>query len=248
MIGRDRRLRRRPDHPRRRPPPTCRASTSTRIYPLAGPIPSRARSPATRWRSSSSTSSCPTGAGPASSPASACCRRASSTEPVPEALRPHRRRTTAFVPGRAHADRAVLRHDGRAGRRHARRADPAAARGRRQHRLPPPHEGHDALPAGRRRRAACSRSATRTPPRATARSRSRASSARWRTTIPDRRSRTAWACARRRCGGRPGSLTPRVDGGGWFATTGVEPDLMEAARSAVRAMIDHLVPRARPLA
>jgi len=38
----------------------------------------------------------------------------------------------------------------------------------------------------------------------------------------------------------PGSLTPRVDGGGWFATLGVETDLMEAARSAVRAMIDHL--------
>jgi acetamidase/formamidase len=37
-----------------------------------------------------------------------------------------------------------------------------------------------------------------------------------------------------------GSLTPRVDGGGWFATTGVEPDLMEAARAAVRAMVDHL--------
>ncbi len=38
-----------------------------------------------------------------------------------------------------------------------------------------------------------------------------------------------------------GPLTPRVDGGGWFATTGVEPDLMEASRSAVRSMIDHLV-------
>jgi acetamidase/formamidase len=38
-----------------------------------------------------------------------------------------------------------------------------------------------------------------------------------------------------------GPLTPRVDGGGWFATTGIEPDLMEAARSAVRSMIDHLV-------
>ena len=38
-----------------------------------------------------------------------------------------------------------------------------------------------------------------------------------------------------------GSLTPRVDAGGWFATTGVETDLMEASRSAVRAMIDHLV-------
>lgn len=38
----------------------------------------------------------------------------------------------------------------------------------------------------------------------------------------------------------PGSLTPRVDAGGWFATTGVETDLMEAARQAVRAMIEHL--------
>jgi acetamidase/formamidase len=38
-----------------------------------------------------------------------------------------------------------------------------------------------------------------------------------------------------------GSLTPRVDAGGWYGTFGVEPDLMEGARQAVRAMIDHLV-------
>jgi acetamidase/formamidase len=38
----------------------------------------------------------------------------------------------------------------------------------------------------------------------------------------------------------PGSLTPRVDHAGWYATTGVEPDLMEASRAAVRAMVDHL--------
>lgn len=38
----------------------------------------------------------------------------------------------------------------------------------------------------------------------------------------------------------PGSLTPRVDHGGWYATLGVESDLMEASRAAVRAMIDHL--------
>lgn len=38
----------------------------------------------------------------------------------------------------------------------------------------------------------------------------------------------------------PGSLTPRVDDGGWYATLGVEPDLMEASRAAVRAMIDYL--------
>ena len=38
----------------------------------------------------------------------------------------------------------------------------------------------------------------------------------------------------------PGPLTRRVDHAGWYATTGVEPDLMEASRQAVRAMIDHL--------
>jgi acetamidase/formamidase len=37
-----------------------------------------------------------------------------------------------------------------------------------------------------------------------------------------------------------GSLTPRVDGGGWYATSGIEPDLMTAAQAAVRAMIEHL--------
>jgi acetamidase/formamidase len=38
----------------------------------------------------------------------------------------------------------------------------------------------------------------------------------------------------------PGPLTPRVDHRGWYATFGVEPDLMEASRAAVRAMLDHL--------
>ena len=38
----------------------------------------------------------------------------------------------------------------------------------------------------------------------------------------------------------PGSLTPRVDHAGWYATMGVATDLMESSRSAVRAMIDHL--------
>jgi acetamidase/formamidase len=38
----------------------------------------------------------------------------------------------------------------------------------------------------------------------------------------------------------PGPLTPRVDGDGFFGTTGVGPDLYRAAQDAVRAMIDHL--------
>jgi acetamidase/formamidase len=38
----------------------------------------------------------------------------------------------------------------------------------------------------------------------------------------------------------PGPLTPQVDGGGFYGTTGVGPDLYAAAQEAVRAMIDHL--------
>ena len=37
-----------------------------------------------------------------------------------------------------------------------------------------------------------------------------------------------------------GPLTPRVDGAGWFGTTGVGPDLYPAAQDAVRAMVAHL--------
>jgi len=37
-----------------------------------------------------------------------------------------------------------------------------------------------------------------------------------------------------------GPLTPRVDGGSFFGTTGVGPDLYAGAQDAVRAMIDHL--------
>jgi acetamidase/formamidase len=38
----------------------------------------------------------------------------------------------------------------------------------------------------------------------------------------------------------PGPLTPQVDSGGFYGTTGVGPDLYVAAQEAVRAMIDHL--------
>ena len=40
-----------------------------------------------------------------------------------------------------------------------------------------------------------------------------------------------------------GSLTPRVDSGAFYGTTGVGPDLYENAQNAVRAMIDHLTGR-----
>ncbi|HKX18888.1 MAG TPA: acetamidase/formamidase family protein [bacterium] len=38
----------------------------------------------------------------------------------------------------------------------------------------------------------------------------------------------------------PGPLTPQVNDGGWYGTTGVGPDLHKAAQDAVRAMIAHL--------
>ncbi len=38
----------------------------------------------------------------------------------------------------------------------------------------------------------------------------------------------------------PGPLTPRVDGGAFYGTTGVGPDLYACSQDAVRAMIDHL--------
>lgn len=38
----------------------------------------------------------------------------------------------------------------------------------------------------------------------------------------------------------PGPLTPRVDGGAFYGTTGVGPDLFTNAQNAVRAMIDHI--------
>lgn len=39
----------------------------------------------------------------------------------------------------------------------------------------------------------------------------------------------------------PGSLTSQVDARGYYATTGIGPDLMQGAKAAVRAMVDHLV-------
>jgi acetamidase/formamidase len=44
----------------------------------------------------------------------------------------------------------------------------------------------------------------------------------------------------------PGALTPRVDAGGFYATTGVGPDLYVCAQDAVRAMVGHLT-ETRPL-
>ena len=38
----------------------------------------------------------------------------------------------------------------------------------------------------------------------------------------------------------PGPLTPLVDDGGWYATMGVNTDLMQATKDSVRAMVEHI--------
>ena len=38
----------------------------------------------------------------------------------------------------------------------------------------------------------------------------------------------------------PGPLTPRVEDGGWYATMGVNEDLMQAAKDSLRAMVEHI--------
>ena len=39
----------------------------------------------------------------------------------------------------------------------------------------------------------------------------------------------------------PGPLTPLVDEAGWYATMGVNEDLMQAAKDSLRAMVEHYV-------
>ena len=38
----------------------------------------------------------------------------------------------------------------------------------------------------------------------------------------------------------PGSLTPKSEGAGWYATMGVNTDLMQATKDSLRAMVDHI--------
>ena len=38
----------------------------------------------------------------------------------------------------------------------------------------------------------------------------------------------------------PGPLTPMVEDAGWYATMGVNPDLMQAAKDSLRAMVEHI--------
>ena len=198
------------------------------IYPLAGPDRGRGSEAGRHARSSSSTSSCPTGASPASSPGLGLLPPGEFSEPVIRHFDLTEGDTTELCPGVAHPDRAVLRDDGRAGR------------GMHDVHIAPPHAGGGNIDNRHLTRGTtlylpiaveggCSRSATPTRPRATARSPSRDRVRRWRrafrldvmhgVSIPGPQLRRA-----------PGSLTPRVDADGWYATFGVEPDLMVGRR------------------
>ncbi len=38
----------------------------------------------------------------------------------------------------------------------------------------------------------------------------------------------------------PGLLTPKSEGAGWYATMGIGPDLMQATKDSMRAMVEHV--------
>jgi acetamidase/formamidase len=38
----------------------------------------------------------------------------------------------------------------------------------------------------------------------------------------------------------PGPLTPKSEGAGWYATMGIGPDLMQATKDSMRAMVEHV--------
>ena len=140
--------------------------------------------------------------------------------------------------GRARAAQAVRRHD-RAGAGRTRPAQhrpaPRAAAATWTSATSPPAPSSICRS---RSRAPCSRSATPTPPRATARSAARRSRARCRWRCGSTWSR-APTCATPRFT-TPGPVTRHLDGAGYEVTTGIGPDLMQAARDAVSAMIDLL--------
>ena len=120
-----------------------------RVYPLAGPVSSRAPSPATRSRWRSSTCTRRAGDGPRSSRARPAGRRVPG--PVPAGLRHLQRRRRAVPRGHRDPAHAVPRDDGRLPGRRERSAGHAARDLRRQHGHPPARRRHDAVPPGARR-------------------------------------------------------------------------------------------------
>ena len=199
---------------------------------------STAPSRATRSRSRSSTSTPRAGAGRRSCPGSGCWPTTSPSRTCGSSTSP---RATSRTSARTSPSRWTRSWARWASARRARAATPI---------MPPGVFGgnmdtrqlvqrHDALPADPGARRAVLDRATRTAARATARSASPASRPRCtrrcasgveKRSIPAPQYRTA-----------PGPLTPAVDEGSFFATTGVGPDLFENAQNATRAMIDHLV-------
>ena len=222
-------------------PTTCWRSTSTRSTRWPGRSSSRAPSRATRWRSSSSSSTCPSGAG-------RCILPGFGLLPPGEFDRPYLKvfdlttgDTTEFAPGIRIPVEPFCGTTGVPGP------------GMHDMPIPPPHAGGGNIDLRHVTRGSTLYLPVGAPGGLLSLGDAHAAQGdgevcvsalecQMRTTIrvSVERDMSLRAPALRR---PPGSLTPRVDGGGWFATTGVETDLMEAARSAVRGMIDHLVSR-----
>ncbi len=209
------------------------------IYPLAGPIHVEGAEPGDAWRSSSSSSSCRSGGGHASSRGSACCPPGEFTEPYIKFFDLTGGSTMAFAPG---VRLPIEPFCGTTG---------VPGAGMHGVPIPPPHAGGGNIDLRHLTRGTTLYLPVGVPGALVSLGDAHAAQGdgevaisgvecAMRTTmrISVARGMHLRAPALRR---PAGSLTPRVDGGGWFATTGVEPDLMEAARSAVRAMIEHLV-------
>ena len=215
-----------------------------RVYPLAGPIASTARSRATRWRSRSSTSTRRAGDGRRSCPGSGC-----SPDDFPDAY--------LRIFDLSAGDVTYLREDiaipiepflGTMG------VCPAGASA--QPVMPPGNfggnmdtrqltRGHDAVPArpGRGRAVQLRRRARRQGD--------------GEVCVTGLESPMYGALRFTLHKDRPipapqyltsGPLAPRVADGAWYGTTGVGPDLFVGAQDAVRAMVDHLADQLRPLA
>ena len=216
-----------------------------RVYPLAGPSTSRAPSRATRSRSRSST--CTPRLGLDRDPARPRPAGRRLHRALPARLRPLAGRPHGLPRGHRDPALAVHGHDGRlpGGRERAPVMPPGTFGGNLDTRQLV--KGTTLfLPVRRRGRAVLDRRRPRLPGRRRD-LRHRAS-----------RRRCTPSCASRCEKGRsipapqyrtaPGPLTPAVNYGAFYGTTGVGGDLYVAAQDATRAMIDHLGAALRPLA
>ena len=153
---------------------------------------------------------------------------------VPEDLRPQGPDDGDCRPGRRGSDRSPSSARWACPPTSRARLARSPAQGRRQRRLPPPHRRLDAVAADLVRRARSSRAATPTRRRETARSASAPIECAMQATLRFRLERSDPGPAFR----VPAAVGSR---GPYYGTMGIDADLMEGARTAVRNMIAWLV-------